>query len=77
MRIPGHCPHYSGMAIYRLTSSLVAFAPKEQSALTIPKGSLLKKDNYIPATGLTDVGWARRTVMVAVEDFLENTELFQ
>jgi hypothetical protein len=65
------------MAIYRLTSSLAAFAPDEKCALTIPRNSLLKKDNYIPAMGLTDVGWAGKTVTVVVDDFLENSEPFQ
>jgi hypothetical protein len=65
-----------GMAIYRLTSPLVAFAPDEKCALTIPKGALIKKDNYMPTIGLTDVGWAHRTVTVAVADLRENSEPF-
>jgi hypothetical protein len=64
------------MAIYRLIGPLAAFAPKDNHALNIPKGSLVKKDSYLPAKGLTDLGWGRKTVMVAVQDFLQVIEPF-
>jgi hypothetical protein len=50
-------PHYSGVAMYRLTRPLAAFAAKEKRAFTIPKGSLIKKDKNVPAVGATDIGW--------------------
>jgi hypothetical protein len=64
------------MAIYRLTNPIAGFVEKEKQALTIPEGSLIKKDNCIPAAGLTDIGWSGKTVTVAVKDFFERIEPF-
>jgi hypothetical protein len=69
-------PHYPGVAIYRLKCPPAAFTADEKHAFRIPTGSLVKKDNYIPAIGLTDLGWARKTVTVAVQDFVACIELF-
>jgi hypothetical protein len=64
------------VSIYRITRPLTAYAVKEKRALTIPAGSLVKKENYVPAVGVTDIDWAHKIVTVAVQDFLQRIEPF-
>jgi hypothetical protein len=62
------------MALYRLNTPLVAFAADERRAVTIPAGSLIEKDKFVPSIDLTNVAWAGKTVTVAIQDFLEHSE---
>lgn len=63
------------MATYRLTRPLVAFASPERQAFTIPAGTLIEKENLIAAIGLTGINWAGKSVSVAIQDFIERSEL--
>jgi hypothetical protein len=49
---------------------------EEKHAFTIPAGSLIETDNYVPAIGVTDIGWSGKTATVTVQDFIERIELF-
>jgi hypothetical protein len=64
------------MAIYRLVRPLSAFAEDEKFTFNIPTGSLVRKDNYVPAAGLTTIGWGFMSVTVGVQDFLRFVEPF-
>jgi hypothetical protein len=44
-------------------------------AFTIPAGSVIEKDAFTPAVGVTAISWAGGSVIVGVLDLLERIEL--
>jgi len=64
------------MAIYCLIRPLLALAVDEEPTFTMLAGCLVRKDNYIPACGLTSIGWARKTVTVVAQDLVKCIEPF-
>ena len=62
------------MPMYRLDSPIVGIPLGSKEPITVPAGSLVEKDSYLKAVGLTVVFIEGKPVTVMAQDFLERAK---
>lgn len=63
------------MLTYRLTRSIAALPLGSTQVIFLPAGTLIKRDDFLTAVGITDVFLDGRRISVIVQDLIEGSEL--
>lgn len=63
------------MLTYRLTRSIAALPLGSTQVISLPAGTLIKRDDLLTAVGITDVFLDGRRISVIVQDLIEGSEL--
>jgi hypothetical protein len=61
----------------RLISPISGFRAGERTVITIPAGSLVERDSFLAAVGLTVVFWNGRRVTVTIQELAERSEMVE